>query len=263
MSDILDRIVGAKREEVANAILKCSLMSIRREAENRVDDRRDFLAALRARTEINRPAVIAEIKKASPSKGLLREHFVAAEIAASYAIHGAACLSVLTDAQFFQGSADYLRQARAACSIPVLRKDFIVDPYQVFESRVMAADCILLIAACLSDEQLLAFETQAMDLGMAVVVEVHDSNELDRALRMRTPLIGVNNRNLRTFDVDIQTTLDLLPHVPSDRMVISESGIHAAKDVARLQSFGINAFLVGEALMRADNPGLALAELIA
>ena len=263
MSNVLDRIVVAKREEVAAALLKRGLLSMRREAENMVGDRRDFPAALRARTDIRRPAVIAEMKKASPSKGLLREQFVPAEIAASYAIHGAACLSVLTDAQFFQGSADYLRQARAACSLPVLRKDFIVDPYQVFESRAMAADCILLIAACLSEEQLHEFEAQAMELGMAVLVEVHDSNELDRALRMRTPLIGVNNRNLRTFAVDIQTTLDLLSHVPSDRLLISESGIHSAKDVARLQSFGINAFLVGEALMRADDPGLALAELIA
>jgi indole-3-glycerol phosphate synthase len=262
MSDILSTIIAVKREEVAAAKLRRSFSSLGSDAET-LGGQRDFQAALRTRVGRNRPAVIAEIKKASPSKGLLRERFVPTEIAVSYALHGAACLSVLTDAQFFQGSAEFLQQARDACALPVLRKDFIIDAYQILESRAMGADCVLLIVSCLSDTQLLEFERQASELGMAVLVEVHDSYELDRALRMRTPLIGVNNRNLRTFEVDIQNTLDLLPNLPDDHLLVSESGIHSAKDIERLRSHGVNAFLVGEAFMRAEDPGVALAELIA
>ena len=207
--------------------------------------------------------MIAEIKKASPSKGVLREDFRPAEIAASYARHGAACLSVLTDEQFFQGSAEYLQQARAACTLPVLRKDFIVDEYQIYQARAMGADAILLIAAVLTLKQMQAFETLAQSLGMAVLVEVHDSAELDIALQLTTPLIGVNNRNLRTFDVSLQTTLDLLPRIPADRIVVTESGILKAKEVKLMRSHQVNAFLVGEAFMRADDPGVELARVFA
>ena len=262
MNDILDRIVAVKREEVAAARAKRDLGSLRGDAE-KLGGQRDFSAALRVRIDAGRTAVIAEVKKASPSKGVLRENFVPAEIATSYAGHGAACLSVLTDVQFFQGSAAFLREARAACRIPVLRKDFIVDAYQIFESRAMGADCILLIAACLDDQQLCDMEAQATGLGMAVLVEVHDADELDRALRLTTPLIGVNNRNLRTFAVNLETTLELLPRVPKDRLLVCESGIHTAEDVGRLRSSGVTAFLVGEAFMRAADPGLALEELFA
>jgi len=205
--------------------------------------------------------VIAEIKKASPSKGVLREQFVPAEIAASYARHGAAALSVLTDAQFFQGSAAYLEQARAACALPVLRKDFIVDAYQVFEARAMGADCILLIAACLDDAQMADLEAQAQALGMGVLVEVHDGAELDRALRLATPLVGINNRNLRTFEVTLQTTLDLMKYVPGDRLLVTESGILVRADVKRMRDAQVHAFLVGEAFMRASDPGAALAAI--
>jgi indole-3-glycerol phosphate synthase len=207
--------------------------------------------------------VIAEVKKASPSKGVLREHFVPAEIAASYARHGAACLSVLTDAQFFQGSAAYLEAARAACKLPVLRKDFMVDAWQVFEARAVGADCILLIAACLDDAQMADLEAQARALGMAVLVEVHDGAELDRALRLKTLLVGINNRNLRTFEVTLQTTLDLLARVPADRLLVTESGILGQPDVLRMRAAGVHAFLVGEAFMRAPDPGVALAALFA
>ena len=224
-------------------------------------DVRGFEAALRGKLAAGRAAVIAEVKKASPSKGVLREVFVPAEIAASYARHGAACLSVLTDQRFFQGSSDFLQQARAACDVPVLRKDFMVDAYQVFEACVMGADAILLIAACLDDALMSDLEATALALGMAVLVEVHDGEELDRALRLKTPLVGINNRNLRTFEVSLTTTLDLLPRVPADRLLVTESGILAAADVARMRSAGVHAFLVGEAFMRAPDPGVALASL--
>ena len=222
---------------------------------------RDFVGALRAKIAAGQSAVIAEVKKASPSKGVLREHFVPAEIAASYARHGAACLSVLTDRQFFQGDAAYLQQARAACSLPVLRKDFMVDAYQVDEARAWGADCILLIAACLDDAQLADLEAQALGLGMAVLVEVHDAGELDRALRLKTPLLGINNRNLKTFEVTLDTTLGLLPRVPAERLLVTESGILGRADVQRMRDAGVHTFLVGEAFMRADDPGAALADL--
>ena len=260
MSDILDRIVAVKREEIAAAKALRSEASLRAEAEAR-RDARGFAAALRRRVQAGGAAVIAEVKKASPSKGVLREHFVLAEIAASYERGGAACLSVLTDERFFQGSADYLAQARAACALPVLRKDFMVDPYQVFEARAMGADCILLIAACLDDGLMADLEAQALGLGMDVLVEVHDGAELDRALRLKAPLVGINNRNLRTFEVSLDTTLSLLPRVPTDRLLVTESGILARVDVQRMRSAGVHAFLVGEAFMRAADPGAALAEL--
>jgi len=263
MSDILERIVAVKREEIAAAWARRSLASLREEAESaeRRADLRDFAGALRARVADDRPAVIAEVKKASPSKGVLREHFVPAEIAASYERHGAAALSVLTDERFFQGSAAYLREARAACALPVLRKDFMVDDYQVFEARTMGADCILLIVACLDDARLADLEAVAMSLGLAVLVEVHDGAELDRALRLRTPLVGINNRNLRSFEVTLDTTLDLVPRVPPDRLLVTESGILAPADVARMRAADVQAFLVGEAFMRAPDPGAALAAL--
>ena len=263
MSDILKRIVAVKHEEVAAARRERDLASLRRDAEVRAADRRDFVGALRARIAAGRPAVIAEVKKASPSKGVLREHFVPAEVAASYARHGAACLSVLTDVSFFQGSVAYLEQARAACALPVLRKDFIVDPYQVVEARAMGADCILLIAACLDDAPMRELESLAFELGMAVLVEVHDGAELERALALKTPLVGINNRNLRTFEVALETTLDLLPHVPADRLLVTESGILVPDDVRRMREAGVHAFLVGEAFMRADDPGAALERLFA
>jgi indole-3-glycerol phosphate synthase len=208
-----------------------------------------------------RPAVIAEVKKASPSKGLLRDPFEPAEIAVSYARHGATCLSVLTDERFFQGSAAYLQQARAACPLPVLRKDFLIDEYQVVEARAMGADAVLLIAACLDDAPMAAMEACAMELGLDVLVEVHDAAELERALKLKTPLVGVNNRNLRSFEVSLQTTLDLLPRLPPDRLLVTESGIAAPTDVQRLRAAGVRAYLVGEAFMRAPDPGQALATL--
>jgi indole-3-glycerol phosphate synthase len=262
VSDILDRIVAVKRDEIAAARKHRSLPSLRAEAEAG-SDVRGFEAALRAQTAAGKAAVIAEVKKASPSKGVLREHFVPAEIAASYELGGAACLSVLTDVQFFQGSAAFLQEARAACSLPVLRKDFIVDAYQVFEARAMAADCILLIAACLGDALMSDLEAQAHALGMAVLVEVHDGAELDRGLRLKTPLVGINNRNLRNFEVSLETTLALLPEVPTDRLLVTESGILAPADVQRMRAAGVPAFLVGEAFMRAPDPGAALARLFA
>jgi len=266
MSDILNRIVAVKHEEIAAARGRKSLAAVRADAESRVLTR-DFEAALRRKIAAGQAAVIAEVKKASPSKGVLREDFIPADIAQSYAegdgTVSAACLSVLTDRQFFQGSADYLKQARASCDLPVLRKDFMVDPYQVYEARAMGADAILLIAACLDDAQMTDLEAIARDLHMAVLVEVHDGAELERALRLKTPLVGINNRNLRTFDVSLQTTLDLLPRVPADRLLITESGILARDDVRRMRDAGVHAFLVGEAFMRAPEPGLALAELFA
>jgi indole-3-glycerol phosphate synthase len=260
MSDILNKIVAVKREEVAAAIKRKPLAAMRFDAESRVLTR-DFVGALRAKISAGKPAVIAEIKKASPSKGVLRADFIPADIAQSYAEYGATCLSVLTDKDFFQGSIDYLKQARASCSLPVLRKDFIIDPYQVYESRVMGADCILLIAACLDDAQMKALEALALSLDMAVLVEVHDRAELDRALQLKTPLLGINNRNLQTFEVSLDTTLGLVKDVPADRLLVTESGITTAADVARLRAAKVNAFLVGEAFMRAEDPGVALAGL--
>ena len=260
MSDILERIVAVKREEVAAAAQRKSLGVVRADAESRVLTR-DFLGAMRAKVAAGQPAVIAEIKKASPSKGVLRADFIPADIAQSYAEHGAACLSVLTDGPFFQGSIDYLKQARASCHLPVLRKDFIVDAYQVYESRACGADCILLIVACLDDAQMADFEAIARSLDMAVLVEVHDGAELQRALRLKTPLLGINNRNLKTFEVTLDTTLALLKDVPSERLLVCESGIHTRDDVLRMGAAGVNAFLVGEAFMRAPDPGVALASL--
>jgi indole-3-glycerol phosphate synthase len=262
MADILDKIVAVKREEIAAAKKKVPLEAMRADAESRVLTR-DFAGALRRKVDAGKAAVIAEVKKASPSKGVLRADFIPAEIAQSYAEHGAACLSVLTDRQFFQGQPDYLKQARASCDLPVLRKDFLVDPYQVWESRAMGADCILLIAACLDDGLMAELEAIARSLDMAVLVEVHDGAELQRALKLKTPLVGINNRNLRTFEVSLDTTLALLPEVPADRLLITESGILAPADVRRMRDAGVHAFLVGEAFMRADDPGAALAQLFA
>jgi indole-3-glycerol phosphate synthase len=263
MSDILDRIVAVKREEVAAGRARRSLASWRAEAES-AEARRDvrgFTAALRRKIAAGEAAVIAEVKKASPSKGVLREHFVPAEIAASYSQHGAAALSVLTDERFFQGSAAYLQQARAACTLPVLRKDFMIDEHQVVEARALGADCVLLIAACLADAQMADLEACALALGMDVLVEVHDGAELDRALRLKTPLLGINNRNLKTFEVTLDTTIGLLPQVPADRLLVTESGILARADVERMRAAGVHGFLVGEAFMRAADPGAALAAL--
>ena len=262
MSDILNRIVEVKKQEVEQARATTPDAALAALAQA-APPARDFVAALRSKISAGQPAVIAEVKKASPSKGVLREHFDPAAIAASYAAHGAACLSVLTDRNFFQGSPEALQAARAACTLAVLRKDFIIDGYQIDEARAMGADAILLIAACLNDDQMQAFEAQASGLGMAVLVEVHDATELARALKLRTPLIGVNNRNLRTFEVSLNTTLDLLPNVPPQRLLVTESGIATRADVQRLRAAGVHAFLVGEAFMRASDSGVALAELFA
>ena len=258
--NILDKIVAVKREEVAAAKSKKSLEAVREDAFSRVLTR-DFEGALRAKIAAGKAAVIAEIKKASPSKGVIRPDFIPADIAQSYAEYGAACLSVLTDRQFFQGSAEYLKQARASCDLPVLRKDFIVDAYQVYEARAMGADCILLIAACLEDAQMAELESIARSLDMAVLVEVHDREELTRALKLKTPLLGINNRNLKTFEVSLDTTLGMLGAVPADKLLVTESGILAAADVQKMRAAGIHAFLVGEAFMRAEEPGAALAAL--
>ncbi len=255
MADFLEKILAVKAEEVAKA--KRSEAAVRREAES-AEKPRDFVGALRAKIAAGRPAVIAEIKKASPSKGVLRERFDPAAIARSYAQHGAACLSVLTDERFFQGRAGDLAAARGACDLPVLRKDFVIDPYQVYESRAMGADCILLIAAALEPSQMRELEAASASLGMAVLVEVHDQPELDAALDLATPLIGVNNRNLRSFETSLDTTLELLTRVPTSRLIVTESGIHAPIDVARLRQAGVQAFLVGEAFMRAGDPGKEL-----
>lgn len=258
--DILNKILKRKVEEITERSTALSM----RELSKCVDSApppRDFVGALQAKLAAGQSAVIAEIKKASPSRGVLREEFRPAEIAASYERHGAACLSILTDADFFQGSEAYLQQAREACSLPVLRKDFIIDPYQVYEARVIGADCILLIVAALGDAMMLELSHLADHLGMAVLVEVHDAEELERALELPTPLIGINNRNLRTFDTDLNTTLNLLPGIPLDRIVITESGINAQPDVALMRAHNVHAFLVGEALMRAIDPGAALAQL--
>ncbi|WP_350294804.1 indole-3-glycerol phosphate synthase TrpC [Limnohabitans sp. Rim8] len=262
MSDILNKIVAVKREEVAEGLKRKSLQAMRADAESRVLTR-DFLGAMRAKIATGQSAVIAEIKKASPSKGVLRPEFIPADIAQSYAQEGAACLSVLTDRQFFQGSNDFLKQARASCDLPALRKDFMVDAYQVYESRVIGADCVLLIAACLDDAQMADLEAIARSLDMAVLVEVHDRAELDRALKLKTPLVGINNRNLRTFEVSLETTLDLVHAVPADRLLVTESGIVSPEDVKRMRDAQVHAFLVGEAFMRAADPGIALSTLFA
>jgi indole-3-glycerol phosphate synthase len=260
-ADILEKIIAVKRDEVAAALKKVPLQAMRADAESRVLTR-DFEGAIRAKIAAKQSAVIAEIKKASPSKGVLRPgEFIPADIAQSYAEAGAACLSVLTDRQFFQGQPDYLKQARASCGLPVLRKDFVVDAYQVYESRVMGADCILLIVSCLEDAQMKELEAIAHGLDMAVLVEVHDRAELDRALKLKTPLVGINNRNLRTFEVSLETTLGMLAAIPAGRLVVTESGISQPADVQRMREAGVHAFLVGEAFMRADDPGEALTAL--
>ncbi|WP_293747269.1 indole-3-glycerol phosphate synthase TrpC [Limnohabitans sp. Rim8] len=262
MTDILDKIVAVKREEVAAALKQKSLAVVRADAESRVLTR-DFEGAMRAKIAAGQAAVIAEIKKASPSKGVLRADFIPADIAQSYAEHGAACLSVLTDKQFFQGRVDFLKQARASCDLPVLRKDFMIDVYQVYEARAMGADAILLIAACLDDGQMTEMEAVSRSLDMAVLVEVHDRAELERALKLKTRLVGINNRNLKTFEVSLQTTLDMLPDVPADRLLVTESGIQTPEDVLRMREAKVNAFLVGEAFMRSSEPGEALSKLFA
>ena len=259
MSDILDRIIEVKRGEVRIAQESVSLEELRLQASTR--DSRDFVGALRAKHAEGKPAIIAEVKKASPSKGVIRENFVPADIAKSYEQGGAACLSVLTDVQFFKGSIAYLEEARAACSLPVLRKDFIVDPYQVLEARAMGADCILLIAAALQPSQMRDLEAYAHSLGLAVLVEVHDRDELEQSLTLKTPLIGINNRNLRTFETSIETTIGMLDMVPEDRIVVTESGILSRVDVDRLRAMDVQTFLVGEAFMRADDPGTELARM--
>lgn len=264
MSDILNKILAVKAEEVAAAKKARSLASLRDEVESDKEARaalRGFEASLRARIADGQAGVIAEVKKASPSKGVLRADFRPAEIAASYAQHGAACLSVLTDAQFFQGAPDYLKQARAACALPVLRKDFIVDPYQVYEARSWGADCILLIVAALDHGLMAELEACAHELGMNVLVEVHDAAELDAALKLKTALLGINNRNLRTFETSLQTTIGLLPRIPADKLVVTESGILAQDDVKKMRDANVHAFLVGEAFMRASDPGVELARL--
>ena len=262
MATILDRIIVTKRQEVASARAHCPLNEIRAHAEARRDTR-DFIAALRAQHTQARSAVIAEIKKASPSKGVIRVDFRPAEIAASYAQGGAACLSVLTDRDYFQGSSAYLEAARAACTLPVLRKDFMVDPYQLFEARAMGADCVLLIVAALDLVQLRDFTSIAHALGLAVLVEVHNEHELELALQLNTPLIGINNRNLHSFEVNLDTTLRLLPQIDPSRIVISESGIATRDDVATLRAHNVHSFLVGEAFMREADPGMALQTLFA
>ncbi|MCC2595744.1 indole-3-glycerol phosphate synthase TrpC [Pusillimonas sp. MFBS29] len=260
MNDILANILETKKVEVATARQMRSESDVLREAKSR-KDLRGFARAIEEKIAQGKPGVIAEVKKASPSKGVIRENFNAVDIATSYAAHGAACLSVLTDVKFFQGSYDYLRQARAACTLPVLRKDFIIDPYQIVHARALGADCILLIVAALSPQQLREFESVARELGMDVLVEVHDRNELDIALQLETTLLGINNRNLRTFKTSLQTTLDLLPEIPAGKRVITESGILTTADVALMREHEVHAFLVGEAFMKAPEPGVALQEL--
>src|SRR6185437_232636 len=259
MSDILDRIIAVKREEVRAAEQSAPLEELRLEASSR--DIRDFVGALRAKHTAGLAAVISEVKNASPSKGVLRENFDPAAIAHSYETHGADCLSVLTDVQFFQGSVAYLEQARAACKLPVLREDFIVDPYQIVEARAMGADAILLIAAALDTAQMQDLEALAHSLGLAVLVEVHDRDELKEALTLKTPLIGINNRNLRTFETSLDTTIDMLDSIPQDRIVVTESGILSRTEVDRLRAMDVHTFLVGEAFMRADEPGVELARM--
>jgi indole-3-glycerol phosphate synthase len=264
MSDILNKILAVKADEVAAAKKYRSLASLRGDVESNTELRaglRGFEASLRAKIAAGAAGVIAEVKKASPSKGVIRADFRPADIAVSYEAGGAACLSVLTDQQFFQGSVDYLQQARAACTLPVLRKDFMVDMYQIYEARAMGADCVLLIVAALDHGLMAELEACAQELGMAVLVEVHDGDELTAALRLKTSLVGINNRNLRTFEVSLQTTLDLLPRVPQQKLVITESAILVPGDVQRMRDANVNSFLVGEAFMRAPDPGLELQRL--
>ena len=258
--DILQKILQRKREEIAERSAKLSLQDLTALAQD-ADAPRGFITAIENKIAEGKAAVIAEIKKASPSKGLLRENFAPADIARSYASHGAACLSVLTDADYFQGSEEYLQQARNACALPVIRKDFIIDPYQVVEARAINADCILLIVAALDDETLQSLLAQAHELGMDVLMEVHDREEMQRALNTNARLIGINNRNLRTFDTTLDTTLGMLDMVPDDRILVTESGIHTPADVKRMRDNQVHAFLVGEAFMRAEEPGEKLAEL--
>lgn len=262
MADILERILAVKAEELARAKSAKPFSALRSEAQS-AGGPRDFIGALRSRVAAGKPAVIAEIKKASPSRGVLRAAYNPAAIAASYENHGAACLSVLTDEQFFQGALEHMQQARAACKLPVLRKDFTMDPYQVFEARAAGADCILLIAAALEDARMQELEAAAGEAGLAVLVEVHDAAELERALKLKTPLLGVNNRNLRTFETRLETTLELSVMIPPDRIVITESGILTREDVEKLRAGKIGCFLVGEAFMRAADPGAELARLFA
>ncbi|MFC0709378.1 indole-3-glycerol phosphate synthase TrpC [Azorhizophilus paspali] len=257
---VLEKIIARKLEEVAERSARVPLAELETLARS-ASAPRGFAAALRAQVESKEPAVIAEVKKASPSKGLLREHFVPAEIAKSYEEGGATCLSVLTDADFFQGSDAYLQEARAACGLPVIRKDFLIDPYQVVEARALGADCVLLIVATLGDAQMLELAATAKEVGLDVLVEVHDGTELERALQLETPLIGINNRNLHTFEVSLETTLDLLPKVPRERLVVTESGILNRADVELMEVSGVYAFLVGEAFMRAEKPGAELRRL--
>ena len=260
--DILKKIIRRKAEEVMERSSTNPLGRLVEQMEGGPAGR-DFVGAIRAKLAAGRPAVIAEVKKASPSQGVIREEFHPDAIAASYEEGGAACLSVLTDIDFFQGADDYLRQAKAACSLPVLRKDFIIDPYQVYEAKAIGADCILLIAAALSDDQMSELTDAARDLNLDVLVEVHDARELERTLPLELPLVGINNRDLRTFETRLQTTFDLLEAIPRDRIVVTESGIHSREDVHRMRDGGVNTFLVGEAFMRAEAPGEKLAELFA
>ena len=260
MSDILNKILETKRRELNAALQAAPMLAVRASAES-MPKPRDFIGAIRAKIKAGNAAVIAEIKKASPSKGVIRADFNSAEIAKSYELGGAACLSVLTDVEYFQGSAEYLKQARAACNLPVLRKDFMIDAYQVYEARAMGADCILLIAAAIDLAKMRELESIAHGLGMAVLVEVHNAEELALALQLETPLLGINNRNLRTFDVTLQTTLDLLAHIPAGKIVVTESGIFMADDVALMRKNNVHTFLVGEAFMRQPDPGAALKEV--
>lgn len=266
MSDILKKILSVKEIEIESAKKRESLSALQNRVENDIDlkgTRRDFEGALRRKITAGHAGVIAEVKKASPSKGVIREAFFPAEIAKSYEKHGAACLSVLTDKDFFQGSPDYLREAKAACSLPVLRKDFMIDPYQVYEAGAWGADCILLIVAALADSQMAELEACALELGMNVLIEVHNAKELERALALKTSLLGINNRDLRTFRTSIQNTIDLLPGLPQDKLVVTESGILQKEDVQKMRQAGVNAFLIGEAFMRAKEPGEELAQLFA
>lgn len=262
MSDILNKILATKAEEIAAAQARLPLAEVQALAAQQ-PPARDFVGAIRSKIAAGKAAVIAEIKKASPSKGVIRADFKPAEIAASYEQGGAACLSVLTDEQYFQGSADYLKQARAACSLPVLRKDFMIDTYQVYQARAMGADCILLIAAALALAQMQQLESVAHSLGMAVLVEVHNGEELAQAIQLTTPLLGINNRNLRTFEVTLDTTLGLLEKISGDKIVVTESGIFTADDVKLMRDHAVHTFLVGEAFMRQENPGAELAKVFA
>lgn len=261
MNDILAEILAHKREEVRESQARKPLVEITAAAKAAAPPR-GFVQALRTRIAAGKLAVIAELKKASPSKGLIRADFEPAKLAQSYAQNGAACLSVLTDREYFQGAPEYLEAARKASGLPVLRKDFMLDAYQVAEARALGADCILLIAAGLADAQMAELEAAAFEFGMDVLVEVHDAAELERALNLKTPLVGINNRNLRNFETRLETTLELLPKIPTDKLVVTESGIHTRADIARLRTAGVQAFLIGESLMRATDPGTALAELL-